>query len=114
MLFACIHGSSDALPEIAAGFSPAFEQTAPDTVLFRIDGLQRLHGSPRQIAEAIAQRAGDEINIAVAENADAAIIAARHFPGITVAPNLNDLDIAALPLTEEMAQVFETWGIYTL
>jgi protein ImuB len=113
MMFACIHGSA-ALPEIAAAFSPSFEQTAPDTVVFRVDGLTRIHGSPRQIAHAIAQHAGDEINIALAETADAAIIAARNFPGITVAPDLNDLDISALPLTEEMAQVFESWGIYTL
>ncbi len=113
MMFACIHGSGD-LPAIAVAFSPTFEQTAPDTVLFRIDGLQRLHGSPHQIADAISQRAGDQINIAIAATADAAILAARNLPGITVAPNLNDLDISTLPLTEEMAQVLESWGIYTL
>ncbi|MGA2880263.1 MAG: hypothetical protein ABSG13_15050 [Bryobacteraceae bacterium] len=114
MMFACIYGPSGTLPEIAAGFSPAFEQTAPDTVVFRVDGLQRLHGSPRQIAQAIARHAGNEVNIAIAETADAAIIAARNFTGVTVAPDLNDLDVATLPLTEEMAQVFESWGIYTL
>jgi len=117
MIFACIHGTSAdlaQLPQIAAAFSPSFEQTAPDTIVFRIDGLQRLHGSPREIAEAIAKHAGSKINVAIAETADAAIIAARNFPGITVAPNLNDLDISTLPLTEEMAQVLESWGIYTL
>ncbi len=116
MLFACIHGPSTDLPQIAAAFSPSFEQTAPDTVVFRIDGLQRLHGSPRQIAEAIAGRASAdvEVNVAIAGTADAAILAARNFPGVTVAPNLNDLDVSALPLTEEMAQVLESWGIYTL
>lgn len=122
MMFACIHGTSADLmadlPQIAADFSPSFEQTALDTVVFRIDGLNRLHGSPRQIAKAIAQRAGTKIssgiNVAVAETADAAILAARNFAGITVAPNLNDLDIATLPLTEEMAQVLESWGIDTL
>ncbi|MGP0076005.1 MAG: hypothetical protein ACLPWF_29150 [Bryobacteraceae bacterium] len=113
-MFACIHGPSSGLPEIAAAFSPSFEQAAPDAVLFRIDGLQRLHGSPRQIAQAISQRAGASINVAVAETADAALLAARNFPGVTVAPDLNNLDISALPLTEEMSQVFESWGIYTL
>ncbi len=113
MMFACIHGHFAGLPEIAAGFSPAFEQTSPDTVVFRIDGLKRLHGSARQIAQAIAQRAGDQISVAIAETADAAIIAARNFPGVTVAPGLNGLDVATLPLTAEMAQVFESWGIYT-
>ena len=114
MMFACIHGHSNALAEIANAFSPSFEQTAPDTVVFRIDGLQRLYGSPRQIAQAIAQRAGENINIAIAETADAAILAARNFPGVTVVPDLNDLDVSALPLTEEMSQVLESWGIYTL
>jgi protein ImuB len=113
MIFACIHGHSTDLPQIAEAFSPSFEQTAPDTVVFRIDGLKRLHGPPQQIALAIAKRAGPSVNIAIAETADAAIIAARNFAGITVAPNLNHLDVSTLPLTEEMAQVLETWGIYT-
>jgi protein ImuB len=117
MMFACIYGTAD-LPQIASAFSPSFEQTAPDTIVFRVDGLQRLHGSPRQIAEAIAQHAGDDVNIAIAETADAAIIAARNFHGVTLltnaAPDLNDLDISTLPLTEEMSQVLESWGIYTL
>lgn len=112
-MFACLYGSAD-LPAIASGFSPTFEQTAPDTVVFRIDGLQRLHGSPRQIAQAIAQRAGEDVRVAVAETADAAILAARNYPGVTVAADLSALDISTLPLTKEMAQVFESWGIYTL
>ncbi|MBV9768370.1 MAG: hypothetical protein JOZ32_02260 [Bryobacterales bacterium] len=118
MIYACIHGPSADLPQIAASFSPAFEQAAPDTIVFRIDGLKRLHGSPRQIAEAIAQRAraeidGAQVNVAIAQTADAAILAARNFPGVTVAPGLHVLDVAALPLTDEMAQVLETWGIDT-
>jgi protein ImuB len=113
MIFACLHGPAD-LPQIASAFSPSFEQTAPDTVIFRIDGLQRLHGSPHQIAQAISHRAGENINIAIAETADAAILAARNFPGVTVAPYLNHLDVSTLPLTDEMAQVFESWGIYTI
>jgi protein ImuB len=114
MIFACIHGPSADLPAIAGAFSPSFEQTAHDTVVFRIDGLQRLYGSPHQIADAIARRAGENIHVAVAETADAATLAARNFPGITVEPDLTNLDVSALPLTEEMAQVLESWGIYTL
>jgi protein ImuB len=113
-MFACIHSTLADLPQITAAFSSFFEQTAPDTVVFRVDGLKRRHGSPRQIAEAIAKYAGDEISVAIAETVDAAILAARNFPGITVAPSLSGLDISTLPLTEEMAQVFESWGIYTL
>ena len=112
MIFACLHGSAD-LPQVAAAFSPSFEQTAPDTVVFRADGLQRLHGSPRQIAEAIGRLAGPQINIALAATADAAIIAARNFPGITIAPLLDDLDVSALPLSDELHDTLDTWGIYT-
>jgi protein ImuB len=113
MMFACIHGQGN-LAATASDFSPSFEQTAPDTVIFRADGLARLHGSPHRIAQAIAQRAGGNIRVAIAETADAAILAARNHPGITVAPDLSALDISALPLTAEMARVFESWGIYTL
>jgi protein ImuB len=114
MMFACIHGQEAGLSKIAADFSPWFEQTAPDTIVFPIDGLRRLHGSPHQIAVAIAQRAGQHVHVAIAETADAAILAAHNLPGVTVAPDISDLEVSALPLTEEMAQVFESWGIYTL
>lgn len=114
MMFACIHGPSASLSQIASDFSPSFEQTASDTVIFRVDGLKRLHGSPHQIAEAIAKRAGDEVNVAIADTADAAILAARNFPGVTVAPQLDQLDISALPLPDELRETLETWGIYTI
>ena len=113
-MFACLHSPSADLPPIAEAFSPFFEQTTPDTVVFCIDGLKRLYGTPHQIAQAIAQRAGNSVNISIAENAEAAILAARNFPGVTVAPNLNDLDITTLPLTEEMAEILDSWGIHTL
>ncbi len=113
-MFACLHGASAELPQIAEAFSPFFEQTTPDTVVFRIDGLKRLFGSPYQIADAIAQRAGGDIHISIAETAEAAILAARNFPGVTVNPNLRALDITALPLTDEMAEILDSWGIHTL
>jgi protein ImuB len=113
MTYACIHGAGD-LAQIATDFSPSFEQTSADTGVFRVDGLRRLHGSAEQIAEAIAKRAGRGVNVAIAETADAAILAARNLPGVSVSPNLNSLGLSALPLSEEIAQVLETWGIYTL
>ena len=113
-MFACIHGQALDLPQIAGAFSPFFEQTSTDTVVFRVNGLKRLYGSPDQIALAIAKHAGGSANIAIADNADAAILAARNFSGITVAPELNQLDIASLPLTDEMWEIFDSWGIRTL
>jgi protein ImuB len=113
-MFACLHGASAELPQIAEAFSPFFEQTTPDTVVFSIDGLKRLFGSPHQIADAIAQRAGGDIHISIAETAEAAILAARNFPGVTVNPNLRALDITTLALTDEMAEILDSWGIHTL
>jgi protein ImuB len=113
-MFACIHGPGAALPQIAEAFSPSFEQAALDTVVFRIDGLRRLFGPPDEIARAIAQKAGDCVNISIAETAEAAILAARNFPGVTVAPSLNDLDVTTLPLSDEMSEIFDSWGIHTL
>src|SRR5205823_4233099 len=106
-MFACIHGPGAALSQIAEAFSPSFEQTTPDTVVFRIDGLKRLIGPPDEIARAIADRAGNDVNIAVAETAEAAILAARNFHGVTVAPNLSDLDVTALPMSDEMAEILD-------
>ncbi len=113
-MFACIHGPALDLPQIAGAFSPTFEQTAPDTVIFRVDGLKRLYGSLHQIAQAIAKQTGGQANVAIAETADAAMLAARNFPGVTVAPQLDQLDVASLPLTDEMWEVLESWGIRTL
>ena len=113
-MFACIHGPSAELPQIADTFSPFFEQTTPDTVVFRIDGLRRLYGTPHQIAHAIELRAGNDVNISIAETAEAAILAARNFTGVTVHPDLNALDITTLPLTDEMPEILDSWGIHTL
>ncbi len=112
-MFACLHGAVD-LAKIAEAFTPWFEQTAPDTIVFRIHGLRRLYGSPHQIAEAIAQRAGASVNVAIAETAESAILAARNFPGVTVDPELNHLDISTLPITEEMLETLDAWGIRDL
>ena len=112
-MFACLHGAAD-LAKIAEAFTPWFEQTAPDTIVFPIDALKRLHGSPHQIAESIAQRAGTSVNVAIAETAESAILAARNFTGITVDPQLDHLDISCLPITEEMLDTLDAWGIRDL
>jgi len=113
-MFACIHGPSAELPQIAQAFAPAFEQTAADTIVFDIGGLNRLFGSPRQIAQAMARRAGNRVNIAVADTVDAAILAARNCPGVSVAPDLSQLPASRLPMSDELFEVLESWGIYTL
>ena len=113
-MFACIHGQTAGLREIAGAFSPSFEQTSADTIVFSIDGLTRLYGSSHQIARAIAQRAGSEVNVSIADTAESAVLAARNFPGVTVNPDLALLPVESLPLSDEMLEILESWGIDTL
>ena len=112
-MFACLHGAAG-LSKIAEAFTPWFEQTAPDTLVFPIDSLKRLYGSPQQIAQAIAQRAGGGVNLAIAETAESAILAARNFSGITIDPQLDQLDVSTLPISEEMLETLDAWGIHDL
>jgi protein ImuB len=113
-MFACIHRPHADLSAIAEAFSPSFEQTAPGTIVFRIDNLRRLYTTHHHIAQAIMKKAGAGANVAIAETADAAILAAHNFPGVTISPNLEKLNIATLPMEQEMWEVLESWGIHTL
>jgi protein ImuB len=76
-----------ALLDCACAFSPRVEDTAPDTLIADIAGLERLFGPPAQLARDLARRAADlglEANVAVAADPDAAMHAARGFSGVTL------------------------------
>src|ERR1700723_1099180 len=78
-----------ALLDCAQSFSPDVEDTAPGIVLLNLAGLEPLLGPLPTIARDLAQRVsqmGLEANVAVAVNPDAALLAARGFPGITLIP----------------------------
>jgi protein ImuB len=78
-----------ALLDCAQSFSPRVEDTAPDTVLLDLAGLETLFGSPARIARDLARRASDlglEAHVAAAANPDTARLAARGFSGVTVIP----------------------------
>lgn len=123
-MLACIHcraplDSSKQLQDCAASFSPEAEVTAPQTIVFDVSRLYRLYGNEQDIAQAIARHARSlelNTNVAIAPNAETAIVVARNFPGVTVisehaAERLGGLDIENLPLTPEMCETFESWGI---
>ncbi len=77
------------LLDCAWGFSPRVEDRAADTVLLDLEGLERVFGPPAKIAGDIHRRCAElglEANIATASNPDAALHAARGFPGVTVIP----------------------------
>jgi protein ImuB len=115
-MFACVFAPQPTidLSAIAEAFSPSFEQTTPGTIVFKIDNLRRLYSSHHQIAQAIIKKAGPDANVAIAETADAAILAAHNFRGISISPDLAQLNIASLPMEQEMWEVLESWGIHTL
>jgi protein ImuB len=115
----CAPGNTAVLEECARQFSPHIEQTAADALVFRVDGLEPLFGKPLQLAEAIANRVGIPANIAIADNPDAAIHAARGFSGITVIPRgdeakmLAPLSLSLLACPPEIADILHAWGIRT-
>ncbi len=78
-----------ALLDSAWAVSPRVEDTAADTILLDVAGLERLFGPPAVLASELARRvreAGLAANVAVAANPDAALHAARGFAGVTIIP----------------------------
>jgi protein ImuB len=111
-----------ALMDLGWSFSPRVEDAAPETIVIDIEGLGSLFGSEEKIAEQIAARARDlqlSVNVAVAAQIEAAILAARGFSGITVIPEgeeaacLGRLPVAALSPPLEILEILERWGIET-
>ncbi len=119
-----------ALLDCAQSFSPRVEDTAPDTVILDLAGLESLFGSLPKIARDIARRASDlglEANVATALNPDTARFAARGFSGVTVIAEGKEaermgnlpLDVLFSELTlpepsEEAVRLLETfdlWGV---
>ncbi|MFI5107022.1 MAG: DNA polymerase Y family protein, partial [Terriglobales bacterium] len=120
-----------ALLDCAQSFSPEVEDTAPDTVLLNLAGLEPLFGPLPKIARDLARRAsrmGLEANVAVASNPDAALLAARGFPGVTLIPEGREAErLGELPvdvLLESFAcdaeqaarwlETFDRWGVRKL
>jgi protein ImuB len=121
-----------ALLDCAHAFSPRVENTnrrnidpeednkPADTVILDVAGLERLFGSPADIARSLAFRIskmGLAANIAIAGNPDTAMHAARGFPGLTVmAPGTEGKRLASLPIpllepSSEVLETLESWGI---
>jgi protein ImuB len=124
-----------ALLDCAQSFSPEMEDASPGTVLLNLAGLEPLLGPLPTIARDLTQRVsrmGLEANIAVAANPDAALLAARGFPGVTLIPEgreaerLGDLPVEGLlesfsssfsfdvEQAARWVETFDRWGIRTL
>ena len=120
-MYACIHAPANLalLVECARGFSPHIEEIPPGTVVFDVRGLTSLYGPPESLAREIERRAGIPANIAIASNPDAALHAARGFPGITVIePGKEAAALSPLPLnllggSPDTAELLHLWGVRT-
>jgi protein ImuB len=91
-----------ALLDVAHAFAPRVEDTADDTLLLDLVGLERLYGSSAKMGRDLATRVmavGVEGNIAIASNPNAALHAARGFNGTTVIPAGKEAErLGVLPL----------------
>jgi protein ImuB len=117
-----------ALLDCAQSFSPEVEDTAPGISLLNLAGLTSVLGPVQKIAHDMAERIlqmGLEAHVAVASNPNAALLAARGFPGVTLisrgheAEQLGDLPVDVLleSFSSEAEQsvrwveTFDRWGI---
>jgi protein ImuB len=128
-----------ALLDVAHAFTPRVEDTARDTLLLDLAGLERLYGAPATMARDLASRVNAialEANIALAANPEAALHAARGFSGTTLIPageEAHRLGVLPLPvlldafdisltnspasdrkrekLREQMLDTLERWGV---
>lgn len=118
-----------AMLECAGTFSPSVEDRSTDCVFLcvvDISGTDKLFGSAQILAQALVDRTsaiGIAASIAIAGNVHAAICGAhgmRSKNRIILIPRgdesvaLASLPLNVLDLTEEQAETFSLWGIYTL
>src|SRR5438270_4853032 len=109
-----------ALLDCAHAFSPRVEETAADTVLLDIAGLDRIFGTPQKIARDLARKISEiglKAQLGVAANIETALHAARGFAGVTVIPpgeealRLGPLSVDVLAPAPEILQTLDSWGI---
>jgi protein ImuB len=127
-----------ALLDCAQSFSPRVEDSAVDTVLVDLEGMESLFGNLSEIACNVFRRAaslGLDANVAVASNPDAAVLAARGFSSVTVIPLGKEADsLGSLPVevlfvecerkkkqdndkkkeSARLLETFERWGMRNL
>ena len=132
--------AQSALLDCAAAFSPRVESSAPGAAIVDLSGTEKLFARgkdnpnvesqnddrqsqswPRALRAITHQAAkvGFDVRIALASNPDAAFLAARGFPQNTIIPigdearRLAPLSIKTLPLSPELHDLLNSWGILT-
>ncbi len=93
------------------------------SLLLDTSGTYKLFGISQEFAGKLRQQlraAGFSANIAISPNAEASLLLARSFPGITclqandVADRLAHLPVASLQSDPAVLEVFRKWGVHTL
>ncbi|MHB8484659.1 MAG: Y-family DNA polymerase [Candidatus Acidiferrales bacterium] len=111
-----------ALLDLGWSVSPRLEDTALDTIVLDLAGLASLFHSDKNIANELVWRAavlGLLANVAISSNLEAAIHAARGFPGVTIIPpgkeaqRLGCMPIGVLSPSLEVLETLERWGVRT-
>jgi protein ImuB len=135
VLFAALYAAEGtppgALADVAREFSPRIDIRTDRDVVLDLNGVERLFGNARTIAEELRRTAADRgirVRVAIAGTRIAARLLVRHRAGLTVIePGTDAAALASLPVsllpefapppptpTEELGSVFRQWGIRTL
>lgn len=113
-----------ALVNFAGAFSPRVESTCPGAVILDLAGTEKLLGPNAACSmTARAVEIGFDLRIALAANPDTAFLAARGFAANSVSPihipageetqRLASLPVNVLPISPEMLEILNGWGIRT-
>jgi len=126
--------TADVLIAVAREFSPRTTRESAREVVMDLQGLTRLFGDRRQIAEELRRTSADRgvrVRVAIAGSLAAARLLARHRPGLTVVePGADAEALAPLPvdallvlrdddpkgadLLGELVRTLRRWGMQTL
>ncbi len=115
-LFACLRSvrAAEALPPLAADFSPRIQRRGASAVVLDVSGLGRLLGDPRAIGAELhraARERSPHIAVAVAPTQAAALLLAHApFPALTVVTDGVAAALAPLPLAVLRAVVADAFG----
>lgn len=110
------------LLQLGWSISPQIEDTALDTIIIDLAGLNSVFGSNHNIADELIRRASEIglfAHVAIAANIEAALHASRGFSGITIiSPGqesavLGRLPVCVLSPSAEVQETLERWGVGT-
>jgi protein ImuB len=130
-LYAADGTTPGALADVAREFSPRIDIRSDRDVVLDLNGVGRLFGNARTIAEELRRTAADRglrVRVAIAGTRIAARLFVRHRAGLTVIePGCDAAALASLPISllsafapapptpgEGLGRVFRQWGVRTL